>query len=196
MKSFMKLFCPLVALFCVVPLALAQSGSQLMRSFEHHVAGIGSHHMHLIQVTNNQRADLANCMAETKQVQEIVDQMIRIGHPWGRGHVDYSRRDLVVFSNRLQELDAALIAQTTAHEEFQKSLAELRDQAIEKNLQKLNRLQAKLNSSSLQLGRDFAAARPGPVSPQLSWDVFALRKVAGKWQAAHAGIAKELDLAM
>jgi len=195
MKSFVNVLC-LIALSCGAPLALAQSGSSLMRSFGHRVPGVGSRQMHLVQVTNSQRDDLATCMAATKQVEQIVDQMTRIGHPWGRGHMDYSGQDLVALSNREQVLDAALSALTTAHNELRKSLAGLNDRAVEKRLQKLERLRVKLNSGSSQIGRDLSGARPGPGSPELSWDVYVVKKAANRWQAVHKQIARELDLAM
>jgi hypothetical protein len=195
MKSFVNVLF-LLALSCGAPLALAQSGSQLMRSFEHRVPGVGSRQMHLVQVTNSQRNDLTTCMAATKQVEQIVDQMTRIGRPWGRGHMDYSRQDLMALSNREQVLDAALSALTTSHDELRKSLAGLSDRAVEQRLQKLERLRAKLYSGSSQIGRDLSAARPGPGSPELSWDVYAVKKAANRWQAAHKQIARELDLVM
>ena len=195
MKSFVNVLC-LLALSCGAPLAFAQSGSQLMRSFEHRVPGVGSRQMHLVQVTNSQRDDVETCMAATKQVQQIVDQMTRIGRPWGRGHMDYSRQDLMALSSREQMLDAALSAMTNAHNELRKSLAGLNNRAVEKRLQKLERLRAKLYSGSAQIGRDLSAARPGPGSPELSWDVYAVKKAANRWQAAHQQIARELDLAM
>lgn len=195
MKSFVNVLC-LLALSCGAPLALAQSGSQLMRSFEHRVPGVGSRQMHLVQVTNSQRDDVETCMAATKQVQQIIDQMTRIGRPWGRGHMDYSRQDLMALSNREQSLDAGLGAMTNAHNELRKSLAGLNDRAGEKRLQKLERLRAKLYSGSSQIGRDLSAARPGPGSPELSWDIYAFKKAANRWQAAHKQIARELDLAM
>ena len=195
MKILVNLLC-LLALSCGAPLALALSGSQLMRSIEHRVPGVGSRQMHLVQVTNLQRNDLATCMTATKQVQQIVDQMTRIGRPWGRGHVDYSRQDLVALSNREQALDAALSALTTSHSELRKSLAGLNDRAVEKRLQKLELLRAKLYSGSSQIGRDLSVAQPGPGSPELSWDVYAVKKAANRWQAAHKQIARELDLAM
>ena len=146
MKSFVNVLC-LLALACGAPLALAQSGSQLMRSFEHRVPGVGSRQMHLVQAANSQRDDLKTCMAATKQVQQIVDQMTRIGRPWGRGHMDYSRQDLMALSNREQVLDAALSALTTAHSELRKSLVGLNDRAVEKHLQKLERLRASVSGS-------------------------------------------------
>ena len=136
MKIFVNVLC-LLALSCGAPLALAQSGSQLMHSFEHRVPGVGSRQMHLVQITNSQRDDVETCMAATKQVQQIVDQMTRIGRPWGRGHMDYSRQDLMALSSREQVLDAALSAMTNAHNELRKSLAGLNDRAVQKRLQKL-----------------------------------------------------------
>lgn len=195
MKRLMNILC-LLALSCAAPFALAQPGSQLMRSFDHHLPGIGSRQVHRVQVTNSQRDDLANCMAAIKKVQRIVDQMTRIGRPWGRGHIDYSRNDLAALSGREQALETALIALATTHEELRKSLVELHDPAVEKRLLKLDRLQTKLYSGSTQFGHDLAAARPGPGVPELTWDVYALKKTTDKWQAEHKQIARGLDLAM
>lgn len=195
MKNVVNVLC-LLALFCATPLVLAQSGSQLMHSFEHHLPGIGSRQMQVVGVTNSQRADLANCMAEAKQVQRIVDQMTQIGHPWGRGRISYSGQDLTVLLDRKHALDASLIALATSHRELRKDLVEVNDRAIGKRLLKLTRLEARLHSGSLQIDHDLTTARPGPGSPDLSWDLYALSKTAKKWQAEHRQIARELDLAM
>lgn len=187
----------LLALFCVQPITFAQTGASWEHALIPHLPSVSSRHGGPpIQVTNAQRMDLAHCIATVKQVAMIVDQMMRVGTPWGRGHLNYSRHDLAVLSDREQALDTALIALTTTHEDLRKNLAVLHDRTIEKRLQKLDRLQAKLNSDRTQTSRDLAAARPGPGSPELSWDVYALRKSAHKWQAEHEQIARELEIAM
>jgi hypothetical protein len=185
-----------LVLSCAPALAFAQNGEGWEHTIGRHLPGNRSRHAHLIQVTKEQRIDLANCMTATKQVEQIVDQMARMGSQWGRGRVSYSRHDLTVFSHRKQALDAALIALTTAHEELRKNLDELHDRALDKRLQKLDRLRAKLDSGSSEIGRDLATARPGPWSMELSWDVYAVRKAANKWHAEHEQIARDLDLAM
>ncbi len=195
MKTPLKAFCVLV-LSCAPLLALAQIGAGWEHALVPHLPGVSTHHEHSIQITKDQRTDLASCMAATEQVEQIVDQMTRMGNRWGRGRVTYSRHDLMVLSEREQALDAALSTLTTAHEELRRNLVEVRDQAIEKRLQKLDRLQTKLYSGSSQIGRDLASARPGPGSPEVSWDVNAVRTAANKWQAEHKQIARELELAM
>lgn len=186
----------LLALFCAPPFTLAQTGAGWEHALVPHLPGVSSRHGGPIQVTNDQRLDLAHCSTTAKQVAMIVDQMTRVGTPWGRGHLNYSRHDLTVLSDREQALDTALVALTTTHEDLRKNLGELHDRTIEKRLQKLDRLQAKLYSDRTQISRDLAAPRPGPGSPELSWDVYALRKSAHKWQAEHEQIARELELAM
>ena len=195
MKYLMKIMRAFV-LLSATPLVYAQAGPDWTHLLVHPLPGIGSPLVNPIQVTSDQSTDLAKCMAETKQVQNIVDQMSRIGRPWGRGHIDYSHHDLLVFAEREQALTAAIIALTTAHGELHKNLAEIHDRNLEKHLQKLDRLQAKLYSGSSQIGRDLSAARPGPWSVELSWDVYAVRKAANEWHAEHEQIARELDLAM
>lgn len=185
-----------LVLSCAPALAFAQNGAGWEHTIGRHLLGNRSRHAHLIQVTKEQRIDLANCMRATKQVEQIVDQMARMGSQWGRGRVSYSRHDLTVFSHRKQALDAALIALATSHEELRKNLDELRDRTFDKRLQKLERLQMRLDSGSSQISRDLAAARPGSLSMELSWDVYAVRKAANKWHAEHEQIARKLDLAM
>ncbi len=186
----------LLALFCAPPFTLAQTGAGWEYALIPHLPGVSSRHGGPAEVTNDQRMDLAHCIATVKQVAVIVNQMSRVGAPWGRGHMNYSRHDLTVLSDRERALDTALIALATTHEALRKNLIELHDRTIEKRLQKLDRLQAKLYSDRTQISRDLAAARPGPGSPELSWDVYALRKSAHKWQAEHEQIARELELAM
>lgn len=192
MKIYAKALCVL-ALSCASSLALAQTGAGWERVLIPHLPGMTSRHADLIQVTSDQRMDLKNCMAATKQVEQIVNQMARIGSPWSRGRVNYSRRDLMVLAQREQELYAALNTLTTVHEELRNSLAEVRDPAIAKRLNKLDRLEAKLHSGSAQIGHDLASARPGPWSHEVSWDVDAVRNTANKWQAEHKQIAREMD---
>lgn len=195
MKHLMKIM-HLFVLFSAMPLVYAQARPDWTRLLVRRLPGIGSRHVNLIQIADDQRTDLANCMAETKQIQNIVDQMSKIGRPWGRGHIDYSHHDLLVFAEREQALNAAIIALTTAHGELHKNLAEIHDRNLEKHLQKLDRLQAKLYSGSSQIGRDLAAARLGPWSANLAWDIYAVKNVTNKWHAEHKQIARELELSM
>jgi hypothetical protein len=186
-----------VFLLCsTMPLAVAQTGTTWAHLFEHHLPGISSRHPNLIQVTDNQRTHLANCMAEARQVERIVDQMSKIGRPWGRGRTDYSRHDLLVFSEREQTLNTAIFDLTTAHEQLRKNFADIHDRNLEEHLQKLGRVQAKLYSSRSQIAHDLARTHPGSGSPELSWDVDALRKAAAKWTGEHKQIAHDLDLEM
>ncbi len=192
MKSFLKVLC-MIALSCAAPLTFAQSGQSLLRPFGHHVPGLGSRHLHLVQVTDSQREDLANCVAAIKQVQQIVNQMTRIGSHRGRGRINYSRSDLAFFSDREQALKEALTALATGHGALRKDLAGFHDRSLDKSLRTLERLQGKLDSGSSQLDHDLATARPGPWSPELSWDVDAVRKAAKKMQAELEQITRKLD---
>lgn len=194
MKSFLKVLCVIV-LSCAAPLTFAQSGQSLLRPFGHHVRGLGSRHLHLVQVTDSQREDLANCVAAIKQVQRIINQMSQIGSHWGRGRINYSSSDLAFFSDREQALKEALTALETNHEALRKDLASFHDRSLDKSLRTLKRLKAKLNSDSAQIDRDLVTARPGPWSPELSWDVDAVRKAANKMQAELEQIARKLDFA-
>lgn len=179
-----------------MPLAAAQTRPAWTHLLDHHLPGIGSRHVNLIQVSSGQRSDLVKCMAEARRVQRIGDQMSSIGRPWGRGRVDYSRHDLLVFSERERALNEAIFALATAHEQLRKNLAEIHDQNLEKHLQKLGRVQAKLYSTRSQIAHDLARAHPGSGSPELSWDVYALRKASAKWAGEHNLIAHDLDLEM
>lgn len=193
MKSFLKVLC-VIALSCAAPLTFAQSGQGLLRPFGHYVPGLGSRHLQLVQVTDSQHEDLANCVAAIKQVQRIVNQMSQIGSHWGRGRINYSRSALAFFSDREQALKEALTALETNHEALRKDLAGFHDPSLDKSLRTLKRLQAKLNSDSAQIDRDLVTARPGPWSPELSWDVHAVRNAANKVHAELEQIARKLDL--
>lgn len=192
MRSFLKVLC-VIALSCAAPLSFAQSGQGLLRPFGHYVPGLGSRHLQLVQVTDSQREDLANCVAAIKQVQQIVNQMTPIGSHWGRGRINYSRSDLAFFSDREQALKEALTALETNHEALRKDFAGLHDRSLDKSLQTLKRLQVKLNSDSAQIDRDLVTARSGPWSPELTWDVNAVRKSANKVLTKFERIARKLD---
>ena len=194
MKGFLKVLC-VIAMSCAAPLTFAQSGQSLLRPFGHYVPGLASPHLHLVLVPYSQHEDLANCVAAIKQVQQIVNQMTRIGSHWGRGRINYSPSDLAFFSDREQALKEALTALETNHEALRRDLAGLHDRSLDKSLRTLKRLQAKLNSDSAQIDRDLATARPGPWSPELSWDVDAVRKAANKVHAELERIARKLDFA-
>ena len=185
-----------ISVLCIMPLANAQTGPKWAHLFDRRLLGSGSHHLSLIQTTENQRIDLANCIAQATRVQRIADQMRRIGNHWGRGHIDLSRQDLLDLSEGEQMLNAEIRVLTATHEGLSRTLVEVHDRNLEKRLHKLDRLQTKLLSGSAQVSHDLATARPGPGSPELSWDVNAVTNTASKWRAEHEQIAKYLDLAM
>lgn len=186
----------ILALFCVPSLAWAQIRTHWDNALVHRLPGFSSGHRDPVQVTTEQRTDLANCMAATQRVQMIVDQMTTVGEPWSRGRLNYSRHDLMILSDREEALSAALITLTTDHGRLLRSLAQTHDRNVAKRLQKLDRLQERLYSGNSAIARDLTHARSGPRSPELSWDVYAVRKAASKWRTVHEQIARDLDLAM
>jgi len=186
----------ILVMFCVPPFGWAQIETHWESALEHRLPGIGSHHEDPVQITAEQRTDLSKCLAATRQVQMVANQMARVGRSWGRGRVNYSRDDLLVFADREQALNAALIALTTDHEELLKSLSQTHGRDLAKRLHKLDRLQTKLYTDNAEVARDLGRARPGSGSPELSWDVYALRRAAAKWKAEHKQIARDLDLEM
>lgn len=185
-----------LVMFCLPTLGWAQIGAHWENALEHRLPGIGLRHGDPIQITTEQRTDLAKCLAATRQVQMVANRMAQVGRSWGRGRVNYSREDLLVFAEREQALNAALIALTTDHEELLKSLSQAHARDLAKRLHKLDQLQAKLYTENAEVVRDLGRARPGSGSPELSWDVYALRKAAAKWKAEHKQIARDLDLEM
>lgn len=192
MKCFLNALCTIV-LSSAVPLTFALSGQRLVFPLADQVPSLGSRHLHFVQLNDSQREDLANCVAAIKQVQQIVNQMTRIGSHWGRGRINYSRSDLAFFSDREQALKEALTALETNHEALRKDFAGLHDRSLDKSLRTLKRLQVKLNSDSAQIDRDLVTARPGPWSPELTWDVNAVRKSANKVLTKFEQIARKLD---
>ena len=169
----------ILALFCVPSLAWAQIRTHWDNALAHRLPGFSLGLRNPMQVKTDQRTDLAKCMAATRQVQMIVDQMTTVGEPWSRGRLNYSRHDLLILSDREEALSAALITLTTDHVRLLKSLAQTHDRNVARHLQKLDLLRKKLFSGSSEIARDLTHARPGPRSPELSWDVYAVRKAAG-----------------
>ena len=147
-----------------------------------------------IMTMPDQRMAFAKCMKETERLRGTIDQMPRIGSPWSRGRVSYSSRDLSALSDLREQFEVARIDLTTAHQEFRKTLTDVQQRELEQHLSKLDRLQAKMNSDASQLGHDLMAAKPGPASPNVSWDVNSIKRTIHKWRSEHRKIAKEMNI--
>ena len=144
--------------------------------------------------TPAQRMAFAKCMEAMERLRGKINQMPRIGSPWSRSRVSYSSNDLDALSDLREQLETALTDLTATHQEFRKGMTDAQRRELARRLSKLEHLQAQLNSGASQLDHDLTAARPGPASPNVSWDVNSIKGAAGKWRSEHRKIAKEMGI--
>ncbi len=144
--------------------------------------------------TPAQRMAFAKCMEAMERLRGTVNQMPRIGSPWSRSRVSYSSNDLDALSDLREQLETDLADLTSAHQKFRKGLTDAQQREFERRLSKLEHLGAQMNSEASRLDRDLIAAKPGPASPNISWDVDSIKRVAGKWRSEHRRIAKEMSI--
>ena len=147
-----------------------------------------------MMATPDQRMAFTKCMEATERLRGTIGKMPRIGSPWSRSRVSYSSRDLDALSDLREQFEAALIDLTVTHQEFKKGLTDIQQRELERRFSKLDRLEAKINSSASEFGHDLAAAKPGPAPPSIAWAVNSLNRATNKWRSEHRKIAKELGM--
>ena len=182
----------MILLLASASLALAQRGGTMHighnRSVEAYDQAVS------MIATPAQRLAFAKCMEATERLRGTINQMPRIGSPWSRSRVSYSSNDLNALSDLREQLETALADLTAIHQEFRKGLTDAQRHELERRLSKLEHLQTQLNSGASQLDHDLTAARPGPASPNVSWDVNSIKRAGGKWRSEHRKIAKEMSI--
>ena len=176
-------------LFVVTPLAFGQRGGS-----EH----IGHPHDpvrdQILNATADQRAAIAKCLEATEQVRQTADKMPRIGSPWSRSRRTYSARELSTLLGLSEQFEAAVANLAATHQEFLEELTDRQASELQRQLKKLDQFEARMNSGDSQLNRDQAAAKPGPFSPNISWDVDSIKRATDKWRSEHRKIARELGI--
>ncbi len=180
----------LLLLFVAAPLAFAQRG------------GGGAHigHSHdpvrdqILNATAGQRAAITRCLGVAEQIRQAAGQMPRIGSPWSRSRRTYSARDLSTLLGLSEQFEAAVANLAATHQKFLKELTDHQASELKRQLKKLDQLEARMNSGDSQLSHDLAAAKPGPFSPNISWDIDSIKRAVGKWRSVHRKIAKELGI--
>ncbi|HLH36363.1 MAG TPA: hypothetical protein VKX41_16955 [Alloacidobacterium sp.] len=148
----------------------------------------------LMMATDKQRTAFAECMDATQRVSAAIEQMKRTGSPWSRGRASYDPQDLRKLTEQQEKFESALSAMTAAHQAFWGELNEAQKNGLDRQLRKLNHLEADLNSSSLLMSQILMDAKPGPGSPKLRWDVNAITKDLGEWRSEHTKIAKTMSI--
>lgn len=185
----------LLFLFAALSGAFAQRGGGILHwRLGHRALNQSASEQMLMEATNEQRMALVTCMDATKRVRLDLKRIPQIGSPWSRSRKSYNQNDLVALSNDEKNLQADLIQLSAVHQEFHKHLTAVQRKRLDKRLDKLNGLRSELRSQASRIADDLAVARPGPASPNLSWDVNALAKTADKWRSEHIKIAKEMNI--
>jgi chromosome segregation ATPase len=179
-------------LLITTPLAFGQRGGTAVRTSRNRQVNDSA--KLLMKATDDQGMTFARCMEATARVRTVIGQMGRAGTPWNRSRLSYSRGDLQSLSSHKEQLEAALADLEAVHQAFLKELTDDQKSGLERHLVKLDHLQAKLNSEIPQIDHDLKAAKPGPGSPNISWDVNAMKTAAGKWHAEHKRIGKEMGI--
>ena len=176
--------------FVAAPLVIAQRGG----GSEHIGHSHGPVRDQTLNATADQRAAIAQCLEATVLVRQTADKMPRIGSPWSRSRRNYSNRDLSALLDLSGEFEAAVADLAATHQEFVRELTDHQASELKRDLKKLDQLEAKMNSGAAQLNRDLAVAKPGPFSPDISWDVDSIKRSADKWRSEHRKIGKELGI--
>ena len=146
----------------------------------------------ILNATVGQRTAIAKCLEATEQVRQTAGKMPRIGSPWSRSRRTYSARDLSTLLVLSEQFEAAVANLAATHQEFLEELTDRQASELKRQLKKLEQLEARMNSGDSQLNRDLAAAKPGPFSPNISWDVDSIKRATDKWRSEHRKVAKEL----
>ncbi len=177
-------------LFVATPIAFAQRGG----GSEHFGHPHDPMHNRIMNATADQRTAIAKCLKATEQVRQTANELPRIGSFWSRSRRIYSNRDLSTLSDLSGQFQAAVANLAATHQEFVEELTDRQASGLKRQLKKLDQLGAKMNSDTAQLNRDLAAAKPGPFSPNISWDVDSIKRAVDKWRAEDRKIAKELGI--
>ena len=177
-------------LFLAVPIASAQRGG----GGEHIGHSHGPVRDQMLNATVDQRTAIGKCLEATELARQTAGKMPQIGSPWSRSRRTYSNRDLSALLDLSGQFEAAVANLEETHQGFVKELTDHQASELKRHLEKLDQLEVKMNSSASQLNRDLAAAKPGPNSPNISWDVDSIKRAADKWRAEHRKIAKEMGV--
>lgn len=172
------------------PFAIAQRGGATMHIGHPHDPGRES----TLKATADERVALSKCMDASKRLDLAIRRMPRIGSPWSRSRLSYTARDLGELSDLRQQFEEELTALSKIHEELRKELTDVQVSQLKRRLNKLDRLEAQMNSGVGELERDLMRAKPGPASPNISWDVNSIKRAADKWRSEHRKIAKEMGI--
>jgi small-conductance mechanosensitive channel len=176
-------------LFVAAPLGFAQRGG--IEQIDHRHDPLRDQ---MQNATADQRAAVAKCIEATDQLRAVAGRMPRIGSPWSRSRLTYTASDLNALSNLTGQFETALAHLAATHEEFSKSLTDPQRSRFKRQLRKLEQLQAKMNSTSAELDRDLARAKPGPTSPNIAWDANSIKRTTDKWRSEHRKIAREMGI--
>lgn len=190
MKTTMKAILAFL-LLASASLAPAQRGGTMHIGWPHRSADVSDQ---TPSATADQRAALSKCMQVTERLRSAIGRMPRIGSPWSRSRLTYTSRDLSAFSDLREQFEAALSDLATTHREFQKELTDDQASELMRHLKKLDRIEAKMNAGAAELDHDLETAKPGPASPNLSWDVNSIKRATDQWRSEHRKIAKEMGI--
>jgi hypothetical protein len=178
-------------LFAAAPLAFAQRGGGGSEPIAHPYVPV---HEQRLNATADQRAGIAKCLEAMERVRQTAGKMPRIGSFWSRSRRTYSARDLTALSDLSEQFETAVADLVETHHKFVEELTDRQASELKRRLKKLDQLEAKMNSGAAQLNRDLAVAKPGPFSPDISWDVDSIKRATDKWRSEHRKIAKEMEI--
>jgi len=176
-------------LFVAAPLGFAQRGGIGQIGYPN-----GRSSDPTLNATADQHVAIAKCLEATDLARQTANKIPRIGSFWSRSRRNYSNRDLSALSDLSGQLQAALANLAATHKEFLEELTDRQATEFKRQLKKLDQLGAKMNSDTARLNRDLAAAKPGPFSPNISWDIDSIERAVGKWRSVHRKIANELGI--
>lgn len=184
----------MLLLSAMAPFVLAQHGG--MHSSNggvdhagHDSATVDSAQALLLLATKDQRVAFAKCMEAAERVRQIVDQMAGSGSHWRISRIGY---DLNAVTEHKEQFEATLAELTAAHRDFRQTLNEVQTTGLKKPLDKLEQLQADLESEAMLL--DQKLAMPRRDSLHISTSVYKIAKAAHRWSSEHKKIAKEMNI--